>query len=274
MKFRIISDLHLDHYGAKTGTLLRQVLPVIPGEKEQVCLIAGDMCSLVVSGTWQSALVELSTRFRQVVWCFGNHEFYGAVLDEQYWKNRVTRFCANKKIRNVIPGGMADSLTWEKEQVTLIHSTLWTDFDRGNPLTMLECSRRMNDYLMIREECRWGARITPDLIQERFDQDLAYIRNWSSLFHGQGMKVVVMTHHGPSRRSISPAYRESAINGGFCSDILESSPELASRIGLWVHGHVHRPVDYTFPEGCRVICNPVGYAHEGIDFSDELVVDL
>jgi hypothetical protein len=37
-----------------------------------------------------------------------------------------------------------------------------------------------------------------------------------------------------------------------------------SRVALWVHGHTHDSFDYEV-NGTRVVCNPRGYARNGIN---------
>jgi hypothetical protein len=50
---------------------------------------------------------------------------------------------------------------------------------------------------------------------------------------------------------------------------------LLSQAQVWLHGHVHCPIDYT-QHGCRVLANPLGYARKGeqAHFQDTLLIDL
>jgi hypothetical protein len=50
---------------------------------------------------------------------------------------------------------------------------------------------------------------------------------------------------------------------------------LLAQAQVWLHGHVHCPIDYT-QHGCRVRANPLGYARKGeqAHFQDTLVIDL
>ncbi|ERS91749.1 hypothetical protein [Halomonas sp. PBN3] len=52
-------------------------------------------------------------------------------------------------------------------------------------------------------------------------------------------------------------------------------PRLMGRMDLWVHGHVHEPVDLE-ATGARVIANPGGYPDEFDPplFSPDLVVEV
>jgi hypothetical protein len=51
----------------------------------------------------------------------------------------------------------------------------------------------------------------------------------------------------------------------------------ADRVQLWVHGHTHDSFDYRVA-GTRVVCNPRGYARDGVNenphFDPGFTVDL
>jgi hypothetical protein len=74
--------------------------------------------------------------------------------------------------------------------------------------------------------------------------------------------TVVITHHAPSPRSIHPRFAGSPLNGCFVSD-LERLMD-GERVHLWIHGHTHDSFDYTVA-GTRVLCNPRGYAKNGLN---------
>ncbi len=71
-------------------------------------------------------------------------------------------------------------------------------------------------------------------------------------------KRVVVTHHAPSKQSVSPMYQDDPLTPAYASR-MESVVQLAD---LWIHGHMHDSFDYTLGE-CRVVCNPRGYAPKG-----------
>jgi hypothetical protein len=47
----------------------------------------------------------------------------------------------------------------------------------------------------------------------------------------------------------------------------------ASRVALWIHGHMHDAFDYRV-HGARIVCNPRGYAPDQLSegFQADLVV--
>ena len=79
-------------------------------------------------------------------------------------------------------------------------------------------------------------------------------------------------HHAPSRRSIRPWFEGDPFNCAFASDldrvIERFQPE------LWVHGHMHDPVDERLGR-TRLVANPAGYRYEAKEgFDPALVLDL
>ena len=88
-----------------------------------------------------------------------------------------------------------------------------------------------------------------------------------------GERVVVVTHHAPSVRSVPARYAADPLSAAYASNlddlILSASPL------LWVHGHIHDSFDYVIGD-TRVVCNPRGYLpHEPNDaFQADLVLAL
>ena len=70
-------------------------------------------------------------------------------------------------------------------------------------------------------------------------------------------KTVVVSHFAPSLRSADPRYGVTPGTAGFCNAL----DGLLPMAQLWLHGHLHCPVDYT-SAGCRVVANPLGYARK------------
>lgn len=56
-----------------------------------------------------------------------------------------------------------------------------------------------------------------------------------------GLRVVVLSHHAPSFRSINPAYKRSRLNCAYATDM---SGVLRANVIAWGHGHTHYRADY------------------------------
>ena len=73
-----------------------------------------------------------------------------------------------------------------------------------------------------------------------------------------------MTHMAPHELSIDPRHaHEHMLNKSYYTDMSKSIQAHGKDIKLWVHGHIHKPVDYML-YNVRVLSNPRGYeTHEG-----------
>ena len=133
----------------------------------------------------------------------------------------------------------------------------------------------MNDYRQIRT----GNAIDPlefNLLPNDLLNDFLVTRNFifDELDNAKsdGKRCVVMTHHAPSRLSISPQFLGSDINGAFVSDLADAIIDTDYEF-TWVHGHVHQNHDYMLGK-CRVLCNPYGYHNENRGFIPTLEIEL
>jgi calcineurin-like phosphoesterase family protein len=67
-----------------------------------------------------------------------------------------------------------------------------------------------------------------------------------------------VTHFAPTLASADPRYGLAPGTAGFCNAL----DDLLPAANLWIHGHLHCPVDHV-ARGCRVVANPLGYAVKG-----------
>ena len=240
MKLHILSDLHLS-----TGAL------DVPETDADVVILAGDIARPLEAMTW-------AARFPlPVLYVPGNHEFYGASIDAT--RRELKRLCAGTRVRlldndEIIIGG-----------VRFLGTTLWTDFmllgsgDRRDA-AIKEAHAFMRDFSRIRKDDASGALFTPDDSAALFRRHSAWLEaKLAEPFPG---RTVVITHHAPSPQSIHPRFAASLLNACFVSDAEHLID--ARRVALWIHGHTHDSFDYVV-NGTRVLCNPRGYAKNGIN---------
>ncbi|MGH8832430.1 MAG: metallophosphoesterase [Polaromonas sp.] len=197
----------------------------------------------------------------------GNHEYDGLDFDETHVRLRET--CERL------------GMVWlERQSVVLqgvrfVGSTLWSDFDaltanqanadpaQAGDITLGEqlkarekAFRAANFYLTKNHAFRQGQPMLADAVREEGLQAQAWLRQALALpFDGP---TVAVTHFAPSLQSADPRYGVTPGTAGFCNALDELLP-LAK---LWLHGHLHCPIDYV-RHGCRVVANPLGYARKG-----------
>jgi hypothetical protein len=125
---------------------------------------------------------------------------------------------------------------------------------------MEEAQRFMRDFSRIRVGDAPDSLFTPADSTALFHLNAGWLeRKLAERYDGP---TVVVTHHAPSRKSIHPRFADSLLNACFVSDaerLLDGT-----RARLWIHGHTHDSFDY-FLDGVRVVCNPRGYAENGVN---------
>ena len=254
MKIQILSDLHLEHGG-----------PVPEHHPEaDVIVLAGDLAPYTkglvakLSEFWASA--------PNIVYVLGNHEFYGAEIDDA--RARLADECAETGIHLLDPGMV------RIEGTRFIGATLWTDLELYGKADEVGAHRRLRQGISdftgaIRHH---GRNFSTRESVRRHREARHFIEEELSRAELAGERAVVVTHHAPRPRSIRRWFREDPLNSAFASDL----DRLIERYqpALWVHGHMHDPVDERLGK-TRLVANPAGYAHERKrGFNPELCIDL
>ena len=251
MKLNILSDLHLSQ-----GDLAH------PANDADAVILAGDVARPAQAIAWASALRK------PVLYVPGNHEFYGSDLAATLadLKRRAAGTCVR----------VLDDEEVVLAGVRFLGTTLWTDFGLGGAdareAAMREAAVRIRDFSRIRIDAD-GPPFTPAASIERFACHAAWLE--ARLAEHHDGPTVVITHHAPSRRSVHPRFADSPLNACFASDaehLLDGE-----RVMLWIHGHTHDSFDYAL-NGTRVVCNPRGYAKDGVNenprFDSGLIVKV
>lgn len=249
MKLNILSDLHLS----------RGELP-LPEKEADLVVLAGDIARPAQAMAWASRIA------RPVLYVPGNHEFYGGSIEGTVAE--LKRLSAGTRVR------VLDCEQVVISGVRFLGATLWTDFavsgEAARAAAMQEAERFMRDFSVVRMD---GERFTPAASAALFKRHAAWLG--ARLAEPHPGPTVVITHHAPSPKSIHPRFAGSPLNACFVSDAERLLD--ARRAGLWIHGHTHDSFDYRL-NGTRVICNPRGYAKDGVDenaaFRADLVVEV
>ncbi|MEP7300426.1 MAG: metallophosphoesterase [Caldimonas sp.] len=253
MKLQVVSDLHLSVASF-----------ALPETAADVIVLAGDLARPAEACLWAQQLGK------PVIYVAGNHEFYGgsidgsvSVLREHCTATNVRFFEADERI---IDG------------VRFLGTTLWTDFsifDDGEQRSRAEdeAKAKIRDFSRIRADSSSDRLFSPADSAALFRKAAAWLEvKLEEPFDGP---TVVVTHHAPSLKSIHPRFAGSLLNACFVSEAEYLLGD--DRVALWIHGHTHDSFDYCV-RGTRVICNPRGYARQGVNenaaFDAELVVAL
>lgn len=263
MKIKVVSDLHLEFSDINITNDENVDVLILSGD----ILVAADLHEhpepinlSVPLGTGQQAAIRYrdflqrcSAAFPQVIYIAGNHEFYhGRFYASIDW---LRDECA--KYPNV---HYLEQDTVVIDEVVFVGGTLWTDMNRGDPLTQHSIRDMMNDFRAIRNDRKGFTPIRPADAIERHNQTKAYIK--LVLDNHKDDRCVVVGHHTPSFQSCHPRYaNDTLMNGGYHSDLSEFILD-HPQIVLWTHGHTHHTFDYMIGD-TRIVCNPRGYHSNG-----------
>ena len=253
MKIHILSDLHLEFSHLD-----------IPEVDAQILVLAGDIAT---GSKGIDFAKSLSNRYAHILYVMGNHEFYGHNLPEM--KEEIKNVAKNTNIH------VLDNDVFTYEDVDFIGSTLWTDFQLySKDSQFVEMSKNiaaqsMNDFRIIRDGT---SAFTAEKSATLCLENQTYLV--SQLDKSQARKKVVITHHCPSKKSISKKYEGDFLNSAFASNL----DETIIKSDLWIHGHTHSEFDYTLGNS-RVVCNPRGYSkyqdkQENTEFMIDKVVEI
>lgn len=253
MKISLVSDLHLEHGYQE-----------LPGG--EVLILAGDICesrdfhkdfhSTRLLDTkpgaykWYDFFYKECAKYNRVFYVMGNHEHYHGRLDKTY---NLIKDCLPANVR------LLENECEEYKGILFIGGTLWTDCNKGDPLTLHTVKYSMNDYKLITNHYvnkNLYYKLTPEHTVSLHRDTRDYIK--LMLKEKANMPVVVITHHGPTFMSINEKYKhDTTMNGAYTSDLSELILD-HENVQVWVHGHMHDPVDYSVGN-TRILSNPRGY---------------
>jgi len=253
MRLNILSDLHLS-LGA---------LPPPENDADAV-VVAGDVARPNEAVAWARALKK------PVLYVAGNHEFYGGSIASTIAE--LKRLCAGSNVR------VLDNDEVIFEGVRFLGATLWTDFrlfgdSEMRTMAIAQALELIRDFSRIRAGEADQRLFAPADSAALFDAHAAWLDRRLSEPHAG--PTVVVTHHAPSPRSIHPRFADSPLNACFVSDAERLID--GGRVRLWIHGHIHDSFDYVL-NGTRVVCNPRGYAKNGVNenakFDANFIVEI
>jgi Icc-related predicted phosphoesterase len=286
MKIQVVSDLHLEFDDP----------PELNNAGADVLVLGGDTCLAEhiyrnprklysVDGTevdpkqvmikdwhgwdvkkWREFFDHVNRSWDHVIYIIGNHEHYSGRWDR-------TEDVLREELEHYPNIHLLEMDRLVIDDMQFLGASLWTDFNRQDPLTVLAARDLMNDYKAIANFNQGSYRkLHPNTTLAKHNTTVAWL---GSMLAAHDMKTVVCTHHAPSLRSTHPKYAsQHHMNGCFVSDcdfLIEGNPNVV----LWTHGHVHDPWDYNIGQ-CRVVCNPRGYPGEGsrMLFNPNLVIEV
>ncbi len=269
MKITVVSDLHLE---------FSDCFDIKNADNADVLILSGDIMiaedlhdhpyvpSIYEHGAFadlgrkqkrvqifRDFLKRMSNLFPHVIYVAGNHEFYNGKFYKglQYLRDECSQY------PNVY---FMENDCKLIDDVMFVGATLWTDMNKGDPITLHAIRDMMNDFRIIKNDQKGYTNLKPADVAIRHKETLKYFQ--SVLDENKERRCVIVGHHSPSYQSMHPMYaNDHLMNGAYHSDLSEfifDNPQVV----LWTHGHTHHCFDYQIGN-CRIVCNPRGYHNGG-----------
>ena len=248
MKLQILSDLHIEcapYEFQKTDA--------------DIVILAGDI-HLGQSG-FKWALENITDQ--KVIYVLGNHEFY--------------REATPKLIRNLKQLSKETNIcVLENEAVSIkgvrfLGCTLWTDFQLLGDIDAAIATAQLNstDFQQIRMSPHYRTIKPSDTViwhkttKRWIEQEIESFKD---------DKIVIVSHHAPSIRSIPEESKNDPLSAAFASNLDDFLKWTNAE--LWIHGHIHKSFDYVIGK-TRIVCNPFGNIDEHNDlFNPMLTIEI
>jgi predicted phosphodiesterase len=214
---------------------------------------------------YRDFLKRCSFQFPHVIYVAGNHEFYHGK-----WNQTLTTLrneCA--KFPNIY---FLENDYKKIDDINFVGATVWTNMNKGDPLTLHAARDMLNDFRLIRKEDQGYTALKPIDTAVRHKDTLKY---FATVMEGKfDEKFVVVGHHTPSYQSCHEMYKsDHLMNACYHSELSEFILD-HPQIKLWTHGHTHHPFDYMIGE-TRIVCNPRGYdGYEDTGWNPNIVIEV
>ena len=226
MKTQIVSDMHIDINSWSKSNLL------IKGSAE-LLIIAGDIAHNNYYA-YMEYLTLLKKNYNKIIVVPGNHEYYGDDL------NNSLSFL--KEENDIVIG---NNVKYIYNNQIFFLSTLWSAMEITKKHLI---TNGLNDFHSIKN-CSFES------YSEKYKTSLTFLNTINE-------DCVVITHHAPHNKLISPMFKHSQLNSCFCSNTNIHNP----KIKYWIHGHTHCFMEKKIKDTIY-LRNPYGYIRMNEHFS-------
>jgi len=241
MKYRVFSDIHLDHS--------KWEVPALKTDKDTVLIVAGDLghgAMLDVTAQW---LDTQGANFREVIVVLGNHDYWAS--DKPLETPAQLRALVTRKNIHILEKDIV-----EIDGLKIGGATLWTDIAKEDPLRVMNAKRYTNDF-------RYMNNFSVENWLEQHRETVAWI-------DANPMDILV-THFVPWSRFTHSIYANEVANCMFSSDVIT---KLKVTPKVWIFGHTHHSYK-EYVNDTLFICNPRGYSsYENRDFDNKSLFEL
>jgi predicted phosphohydrolase len=212
--------------------------PIIPSG--EILILAGDILTFKEIDQASNFLDTISKSFKKVFWIPGNHEYYGADIND-----RSNQFCECIRENVFLVNNFSEKIA----DVNFIFSTLWSKIGEENRIVI---ENTLFDFKAI---INGNSLLSAEKFNEKHEECLTFIKH--SLLKNKNEKNVVVSHHIPTFFNYPENFKRSIVNQGFATELYDLLFE--SSIEYWIYGHHHCNVPEFEINGTKLITNQLGY---------------
>lgn len=288
MKIQIASDLHLEFYESP------RLRDFIAETNAPFLALMGDI-GIPYLLSYENFLKECSESYSQTFIISGNHEYYQHKNKGEIWNIDKTNSEIERIVSKFINVHFLNNKYYQlDDNFVILGTTLWSDIPDDTDESV---SIAINDFKNIYYfDGSVNQKVTPKYITSLHKSNVKWleqtINNFSGAQHAKcqhilepvsknhtstenawlhsDKKIIIMSHHLPSYKMISPKYKNSPVNCCFASNL---DHLILPNIVYWLSGHTHDSV-YTIINSCRCIVNPAGYLGENRKYIENYVINL
>jgi len=243
MKYRVFSDIHLDH---------EMWLPKpMPYDDETTLILAGDLWSRTRATEMLVWLDDLAVRFKYVVFVLGNHDYWTTRNCNADWRTAV------EELKPYLAGNvfLLEKEVIELDGVKIGGATLWTDINGYDPIAATFAHQYTNDL-------RYINGMTANTWMQEYANTVEWIK---------GIDVdILVTHYVPSPHFSHLRYKGMIESCMFNSNTIG---QISNWPKVWIFGHTHDNYNEILGD-TNFICNPRGYRYENQDFKEESLYEF
>ncbi|MBU6260991.1 MAG: metallophosphoesterase [Burkholderiales bacterium] len=245
MKLQLLSDLHLETENFDPRP--------VPGA--ELLVLAGD-----IDSRWQGY-----ERFAgwpvPVLAIGGNHEYDGRDVDAAAAGLRAHCAALGLRYLECETALLTDA---GGRRIRVLGTTRWSDFDLYGAAGRERAERAAAYFMRLMGSTRGGQPFDAAAVRAQALRCRAWLeRELRQPAQGRWDATLVVTHFGPSIRSVDPRYGRQPGSASFCND----DEDLIPYADLWLHGHLHCRHDYLWPRAgrapTRVVCQALGLEKKG-----------
>lgn len=268
-EIRLASDLHLEFYLDKilsgkenSSNLADKIFSPDIKDVNSHLVLAGDIVLIKYLREFVPFFENLSNRFKNVIWVFGNHEWYSNKMKKERLQDVENILSSFKNIH------ILENKHIELDEYLFIGATLWSDINNGDYLTALDVVSVSNDYKKITyKEGNRYSKLRPRHVSMMFKKSEQFIKSTLIKYKESGLVKVVVTHHPPMKEAVPEEYRFSkdywSDFGNFDFEYLKNN-EIEP--DFWLHGHIHKNQKFIIGKTV-ILSNTYGYDDDEFDKS-------